>query len=137
MTDREAREEAKSLLFRNPPPIGSIIDTLCGHGLTFDELREANQRRLPDFGKAYPADESDWTPADWTVAAMGELGEFANLLKKRRRGQDVSTEVLAKELADTVTYLDFVAHSLGIDLGEATRQKFNEVSVRVGSDVRL
>jgi NTP pyrophosphatase (non-canonical NTP hydrolase) len=105
--------------------------------LTFDELRIANQERLPDFAKAYPGDESDWTPADWAVAAAGELGELCNLLKKRRRGQDISTVDLAKEIADTVTYLDFVAWKLGIDLGKATIDKFNEVSERVGSHVRL
>lgn len=40
-----------------------------------------------------------------------------------------------KELADVVTYLDILAMQLDIDLGEATKSKFNEVSDRVGSYV--
>lgn len=104
--------------------------------LSFDDLRIANQMRLPDFEQVYSS-TCDWTPADWAVAAAGELGEFCNLLKKRRRGQEISTEDLAKELADTVTYLDYVAWKLGIDLGQATIDKFNEVSRRIGSPINL
>jgi hypothetical protein len=35
------------------------------------------------------------------------------------------------------TYLDILAFRAGVDLGEATLQKWNEVSDRVGSTVRL
>lgn len=101
--------------------------------LTFQELRTANQSRLPHFGL-----HGDWTPADWAVATTGELGEGCNFLKKMRRGDpNVSVNDVAKELADTVTYLDFLAWSLGIDLGEAVRSKFNEVSDRIGYSGKL
>ena len=43
----------------------------------------------------------------------------------------------AKEFADIVTYLDILAMRAGIDLGKATMDKFNEVSKRVGSTVRI
>jgi NTP pyrophosphatase (non-canonical NTP hydrolase) len=46
-------------------------------------------------------------------------------------------EAARKELADVVTYLDLLAFQLNIDLGDAVIQKFNEVSIRVGSTVRL
>jgi hypothetical protein len=45
--------------------------------------------------------------------------------------------VLADELADVLTYLDLLAATLGVDLGRAAAQKFNEVSERVGSTVLL
>ena len=114
--------------------------------LKFCELRAANVARIPTFrnsrGKVAHklADGSDWTPAQWLQAIVGEIGEYANYRKKYERG-DISEEQFlqeaAKELADVQTYLDLLAMRLGIDLGKATRDKFNEVSERVGSHVRL
>lgn len=113
-------------------------------GLSFNVLREANTRRLPQFknAKGEPAhdkeDGSDWSLNDWLTAVTGELGEAANILKKVRRGdftlQQAQPE-LADELADVATYLDILAKQCGIDLGQATITKFNRVSERVGSNV--
>lgn len=125
-------------------------------GLTFNSLRGANTARLPEFKNKHgeiahsKPDGSDWTPAQWLQAVVGELGEYANVRKKFERG-DLSAEefkeLASKELADVQTYLDIlamrcldkdgVAHPTGVDLGQATISKFNEVSVRVGSRVRL
>lgn len=125
-------------------------------GPTFDALRAANKARLPQFKNCHgePAhtepDGSDWSPAQWLQAVMGELGEYANLRKKFERGdltREQFEQMAAKELADVQTYLDILAqrcldfgfeiHPTGVDLGRATVDKFNEVSVRVGSTVRL
>lgn len=115
-------------------------------GLTFNTLRGGNRARLPQFknGRGKPAhsqpDGSDWCLAQWANAVCGELGEAANLIKKIERGDFTLEEKraeLGKELADVVTYLDLLAFRAGIDLGQATMDKFNEVSVRVGSNVRL
>lgn len=116
------------------------------NGLSFNALRGANTARLPQFKNAHgqPAhsepDGSDWTPAQWLQAIVGELGEYANKRKKFERG-DITAEAFhieaCKELADVQIYLDLLAYQLGIDLGQATIDKFNEVSERVGSDVRL
>ena len=114
--------------------------------LTFRQLREANMRRLPHFknAKGEPAhskpDGSDWTPLEWAGAALGELGEVANILKKVRRGDFSLGDArlaLEDELADVQTYLDLLAYRIGIDLGTATIYKFNRVSVRVGSNIKL
>ncbi|MEQ1653817.1 MAG: MazG-like family protein [Hyphomicrobium sp.] len=114
--------------------------------LTFGALRRANILRLPQFKnrKGEPAhseaDGSDWALSAWCNAVCGELGEAANLIKKVERGDltlDEARSDLAKEFADVVTYLDILAMRAGCDLGEATIDKFNEVSVRVGSTVRL
>lgn len=114
--------------------------------LTFGQLRAANRARLPLFknrrgGPAHSMpDGSDWCLAQWCNAVTGELGEAANLIKKIERGDmtlDEARDDLAKELADVATYLDILAFRAGVDLGEATRWKFNEVSRRVGCAVRL
>lgn len=122
--------------------------------LTFNALRIANKARLPQFknklgGYAHSEiDGSDWTPSQWLQAVVGEVGEYANIRKKFERG-DISFEeyktAAKKELADIATYLDILAARCldvpgaidddGIDLGEAIREKFNEVSDRVGSTV--
>jgi NTP pyrophosphatase (non-canonical NTP hydrolase) len=107
--------------------------TMGGIRLAFDDLRDANVTRCEQ--NFHPCD--DWSPSDWMTAAAGEMGEAANLIKKRRRGEDIETKQIAYELADTVIYLDLLAARLGIDLGAAVQEKFNIVSDRVGSEVRL
>jgi NTP pyrophosphatase (non-canonical NTP hydrolase) len=114
--------------------------------LTFNALRGANLARLPQFKNARgePAhsqpDGSDWCLAQWCNAVTGELGEAANIIKKIERGDltlDEARPALAREFADIQTYLDILAFRAGVDLGEATIAKWNEVSERVGADVRL
>lgn len=116
------------------------------HTLTFAQLRAANIARLPEFKNKHgePAhvmpDGSDWSPAQWFQALVGELGEYANIRKKFERRDITPAEFIEhaqKELADAQTYLDLLAFRLGIDLGEVTARKFNEVSERVGSAVYL
>jgi len=80
---------------------------------------------------------AQWSETDWACAAAGELGEACNLIKKRRRGENVPVADVARELADAVTYLDLLACRLGIDLGQALVDKFNEVSDRIGSSHRF
>jgi len=129
--------------------------------LSFSTLRRANKARLPLFKNRHgepahsKADGSDWNPAQWLQAVVGELGEYANIRKKFERGDLSFIEYereAKKELADVQTYLDILAlraldkvecgevvlaHPTGVDLGEATRVKFNEVSERVGCPVRI
>lgn len=115
-------------------------------GLTFNTLRGGNKARLPEFKNKHgePAhsepDGSDWSDAQWLQAVVGELGEYANIKKKVERGDLTMEEakpLLAKELADTVTYLDLLAFRLGIDLGDAVMEKFNEVSTRIGCNIYI
>ena len=115
-------------------------------GLTFNTLRRGNAARLPEFrnskGEAAHAksDGSDWSPAQWLQAVVGELGEYANLRKKVERGDytiDEAKPLLADELADVVIYLDILSAQLGIDLGAAVMDKWNRTSERVGCDIRL
>jgi NTP pyrophosphatase (non-canonical NTP hydrolase) len=101
--------------------------------LDFTVLRWANVTRCEVA--FHPLE--DWSPTDWMTAVAGEVGEAANYIKKMRRGEPIATEAIAKELADAVIYIDLLAARLGIDLGDAVVDKFNEVSDRVSSSIRL
>ena len=86
---------------------------------------------------------------EWACAMAGEAGEVCNAVKKLKRlangtntAKDPQTEVeaiaaISGEIADTICYLDLLAARLGINLSDAIRKKFNEVSVRMGSPVVL
>lgn len=114
--------------------------------LMFDDLRHANVERLAvfknskgEFAHSEP-DGSDWSLGDWVCAVTGELGEAANIIKKIKRGDVSLVEVkgeLLREFADVVCYLDILAYRCDIDLGDAVRLKFNEVSDRIGSEIKL
>ena len=115
-------------------------------GLTFNTLRQANLKRLPMFRDAKGRtchskdDGSDWSPAQWLQAVIGELGEYANLRKKVERGDVTIAEArpaLADELADVVIYLDILASQLDVDLGEAVMSKWNRTSEKVGAPIRI
>lgn len=110
--------------------------------LTFDEFRAANVARCL---KWHPEGLESWSPSDWLTAVTGEMGELASLLKMRNRERDglpgnkfsPTDRQVADELADVLTYLDLLAATLGVDLGRAAAQKFNEVSERVGFPDRI
>jgi len=68
---------------------------------------------------------------------LAKTGGICNLTKKLQRGDEVDLEEVGKEIADVVIYADLLSHRLGIDLSDAVRAKFNEVSKRVGSDIQL
>jgi NTP pyrophosphatase (non-canonical NTP hydrolase) len=116
-------------------------------GLDLQALREASVERCKQSFRSC----DDWSPADWSNAMAGEAGELldvllpllsranstCNLTKKIQRGDDVPLEEVGKEIADVVIYADLLAHRLGIDLSDAIRRKFDEVSARVGSDILL
>lgn len=120
---------------------------MSDQGLDLRDLRDANVRRCEQSF----ATCRDWSPADWSNAMAGEAGELldailpllartnstCNLTKKIQRGDDVPLGEVGKEIADVVIYADLLAHRLGIDLSAAVRRKFDEVSTRMGSDVRL
>jgi len=116
------------------------------NNLSFKTLTEANNKRLPLFknSKGLPAhskpDGSDWSHAEWLQAVIGELGEYANIMKKVQRG-DLTMEKakpsIEKELADVMTYFAILAQQLNIDLGQAVEDKFNEVSDRIKANVYI
>lgn len=128
-------------------------------------VKEKNQERcFSPTGFNHQMEE--WSIAEWTNAISGEVGEAmillvemaahaglaGNIAKKMIRfragvngnpagktKEDFKKE-LAKELADIILYCDLTATSQGIDLwgyNGAVRAKFNEVSDKIGSDIKL
>ena len=104
----------------------------------FNNLRKANEAR-----------QLEWDPNDCVTLAYrgnelaGEVGEACNVIKKLERermgirGSRASIPMLAEELADAVICLDLIAMKCGIDLGAATRAKFNATSTKYGLKTRL
>jgi hypothetical protein len=85
---------------------------------TFAALQAATLQRLPHFknrhgeaAHAHPAG-ADWTPGQWLMALLGEVGEFA-LLRIRYEAGDITQEEYEreapKELADVACYLAMLA----------------------------
>lgn len=118
------------------------VDSPVRACLTFDAFRVANVTRCLRW---HPKGIDSWSPSDWLTALVGEVGELASLLKMMKREADglpgnkfsPTSKMIADEIADVQTYLDLLAASLGVDLGRATVEKFNEVSERVGFPDRI
>lgn len=103
-------------------------------------LKELNSERVSYFGHTLQG----WNPLEWAGALCGEAGEAANICKKIVRidqglggnesgiTRDGLVGKLGKELADIIIYADLLATREGIDLEFSLKEKFNEVSKRVG-----
>lgn len=114
--------------------------------LTFAQFSAVNRQRCesPDgFKHAL----SSWSTSDWFLAALGELGEAANIAKKLNRYRDgipgnkepeaVLRDKLRKELGDVFVYLDLLSQSLGVDIGAAAVEVFNAKSEEIGCSIRM
>lgn len=101
--------------------------------LTFDGFALSNELRNKI---SFPQCES-WSESDWGNALAGEVGELCNFIKKRKLGKSIPVEELGKELGDIVVYADILARMLGLKLEDCVRNKFNEVSNRVNSKLKL
>jgi len=114
--------------------------------LTFNKFSHTNLTRClskSGFGHALES----WSLSDWFTATTGELGEAANIAKKLNRVRDgikgnsetpeELRDALADELADTFIYLDLLAQSQGIKLGDAVVSKFNRTSDKIGCPIRI
>lgn len=89
--------------------------------LTFKSLRQANTKRLAQFknrrgGPAHSSvDGSDWTPAQWIGAVVGELGELARVRLRFEAGDMLVSDFereAKNEIADVQCYLDIAARRM-------------------------
>jgi NTP pyrophosphatase (non-canonical NTP hydrolase) len=116
----------------------SITETICRllaapGELSFRAFSAANRTRCETA--FHPL--HDWSATDWACALGGECGELLNKIKKRRRGEYITDQEIADEAGDIVAYLDLLLQREGIDLAAAVHRKFNRVSERIGSEVKL
>lgn len=104
--------------------------------LTFSRLREANKLRRAEIHIA----AKKYSKLEWAACLCGEAGELANFIKKDSRINyegDVHKSEISKEIADCLIYLDLIANEYNINLEECVIEKFNEVSEKYGSNVKL
>ena len=114
--------------------------------LTFAEFSRINRQRCesPD---GFNHKLESWSTSDWFLAFIGEFGEAANIAKKLNRvrdgipGNDESEEQLRaklrNELGDAFVYLDLLAQSVGVEIGEAAVEVFNAKSEKLGCPIRI
>jgi len=106
--------------------------------LTFDELRDANKTRMKEWTGSKNIDIEFRT-----IELCGEVGELANVVKKYLRvqrgikGSTATTEEIADELGDVIISANLLADFFGINLGEATRAKFNKTSNKYELETKL
>ncbi|MFT6461924.1 MAG: NTP pyrophosphatase (non-canonical NTP hydrolase) [Maricaulis maris] len=74
-----------------------------------ERLRDANLQRCARW---HPNGVDDWSPAEWTNAVAGEVGEVIEVILQHGRS-DAIVDPLACEIADVLTYLDLLAAKLG------------------------
>lgn len=117
--------------------------------LTFKRLCEAAVSRSVRWHGALDA----WSPSDWAVALVGEVGELCNAVKKWNRVRDgapnindpgrgitdeaAAVDKIGDELADVIIYAPSFAARLKIDLEARIVAKFDAVSERYGFPERL
>lgn len=103
------------------------------YGITFNVLRDANRNRQQEWPGNEKADV-----AFRAIEVAGEAGEVAEAIKKFLRaergikGSTATREDVASEIGDLLVSLDLLADSLGINLGDAVRAKFNATSEKYG-----
>lgn len=100
--------------------------------LNLSDLRKLNVKRREQIFHEI----NDWTPTDWTLAIIGEIEEVYNEIKKLKRGNG-SISHLAMELADVIIHIDLLAAIFEIDLSNAVITKFNLISDKEESDIKL
>lgn len=118
--------------------------------MSFQGLREANASRCKKLHKGGLEERS---VTDWATAMMGEAEEMYNAIKKFRRIETnayninvperyftelkAAIKFIAKEMGDTLIYMDLLAQRLGIDLEKSVIEVFNQKSEEYGFPERL
>lgn len=110
---------------------------------------------LEDIARQCLADSKEWFPNHaqdmgyLTICLAGEVGEFANLIKKGMRGtyeigDGNYTQMLAMELTDVFIYLMNLAGLMGVDMEkmyqikrEINRERFSNNGDAGGPELRV
>jgi len=158
---KQLAEDLNDPLFRawmdsgfGPNPTGqySLDDMACAFAAgkrTALEGRSFGADFLASLREANLTRQTEWDP-NATMSLLysatelaGEVGEACNIVKKLerervgRRGSRATKEQLAEELGDVIICVDLLAAQAGIDLAEATGNKFNATSEKYGLETRI
>jgi NTP pyrophosphatase (non-canonical NTP hydrolase) len=110
--------------------------------LTFENFSFYNRKRcIESFGE----DPLEYPIEMWALGLAGEAGELAQEVKRlkdaARRGDEEARQKALKnllsEIGDVLPYLDMIAQCTGYSLEHLTIKKFNEVSDRRASEVKI
>lgn len=105
--------------------------------LTIKEFSEKNAARCErDFHRKISLE----TLPLHALALGGEVGELQQEIKRMMDEGTLTEERrirIGNEISDIQTYADLCAQHCGLDPEAILKQKFNEVSDRVGSDIKL
>jgi len=113
--------------------------------LTFEQFSESNKKRCTSkkpngFGESLDP-SGKYNAEHWALAVGEECGEVIGavlgMTGRKERKKHLTKEDVFKEIGDVGACLDLLAQSLGSTLGECIRTKFNIVSDRIGSDIKL
>jgi NTP pyrophosphatase (non-canonical NTP hydrolase) len=76
----------------------------------------------------------NWTRSDWLTALVGEIGELANIIKKKNREPSRDYHAaMVEEVGDSIAYFLLLAENLNISAEGATIGSYNKVCLRKGA----
>jgi NTP pyrophosphatase (non-canonical NTP hydrolase) len=102
------------------------------------EVKEFSTKNWQRHLEHYTTYCKDWGTLDWWQRTNLEMIELRHaLLIHKFESTAENLEEVGKEIADVATYLDLICSHLGLSFEAILRAKFNEVSDRVGSDIKL
>lgn len=126
---------------------GNVKKSVPVESVANDFMSRLHEQNLSRGKRWRPSGHVSWSLSDWFTAMAGEVGELGNVVKKLNRARDglagnkesvgELSQMLWKEAADILIYLELFCQAAGVDLVRATREKFNEVSERNGFPERL
>jgi NTP pyrophosphatase (non-canonical NTP hydrolase) len=105
------------------------VDRRQVQAVTRDALG-AVQKAFDSYQKTYFVDRP---PEFFCLELCGEVGELANLEKKRWRGMDINEQAVADEAADVLIALMNFCNARGITLSEAVADKLERIAPSRGS----
>ena len=106
--------------------------------MTFREFAALNRQRC-EAADGFDRRLDTTSLAHWALGIAEEAGEVAGVVyaMDHRPQKGKTMQDLADEIADVVSYCDLLAQRIGRNLDDVLRDKWNRVSVRVGSPLRL
>ncbi len=105
--------------------------------MTFAEFAAANRKRCEaHFERKIGADGV----LPFTLGVAEEAGEVVGAVRGHlgiTKRKSVTAEDIGDEIGDLIAYADLLVQCFGLSLEDVIRRKFNKVSERIGSEIRL